>query len=76
MLRRGDAVSRFSVVLICCGMTEPRVNEFDAWDEADAYRRDWVESGKSDTAIGEVGHDRVGVIRVFVGRPSDVRHRA
>ena len=57
-------MSAFTVRLICCGMSEPRSHtvEFDTWEEADAYRRDWEQSGKSDTAIGEVGHERVGII--------------
>jgi len=58
-----DTPGPFAVDLICCGMREPRSSEFDTWDEADAYRRDWEESGKSDTAIGHKGHERKGIIR-------------
>jgi hypothetical protein len=51
-------------------MKEPRSSEFDTWDEADAYRRDWEESGKSDTAIGEVGHERKGIVREVAYQPA------
>ena len=56
---------RYAVRLTCCGVgmtMASRLPEFDTWEEADAYRRDWEESGQHDTAIGVDGHERVGFI--------------
>lgn len=58
-----DTAVRFEVHLSCCGMAEPRTPDFDTWDEAHAYRVDWVNSGVADTALDGPGHVRSGIVK-------------